>query len=216
MGPGRTARAVVATVATVGIGMVLMANFVTRLVTSALNYWLGFMVDFTVAGFFLAHTLTYLHRPLLISCLVVLAGLGLYGLMEYVFHRWIYHGRRSPAATGHLLHHVNPQAPIAVPFFFPAMAAVILWFLFRPVLGEGEASLMVAVLVSNFVYYGLLHHCQHHGRLKVRYFLGIRRHHLIHHHFPDRNFGLTTTLWDWVFGTHHLSARDLRTGEASI
>ncbi len=144
-----------------------MANFVTRLVTSALNYWLGFMVDVTVAGFFLAHTLTSMHRPLLISCLVVLAGLGLYGLLEYVFHRWIYHG------------------------------------------------LMVAVLVSNFVYYGLLHHSQHHSRLKVRYFLSTRSHHLIHHHFPDRNFGLTTTLWDWVFRTHYLSARDLRTGEAS-
>ena len=96
------------------------------------------------------------------------------------------------------------------------MAAVTLWFLFRPVLGEGEASLMVAVLVSNFVYYGLLHHSQHHSRLKVRYFLSTRSHHLIHHHFPDRNFGLTTTLWDRVFGTHYLSARDLRTGEASI
>lgn len=154
--------------------MVLMATFVTRLVTSALNYWLGFMVDLTVAGFFFVHTLRYLHRPLVISGLVVLAGLGLYGLMEYFFHRWIYHGRRSPAATGHLLHHENPQAPIAVPFFFPAMAAGTLWFLFRPILGEGEASLMVAVLVSNFVYYGLLHHRQHHGRLKVRYFLRIQ------------------------------------------
>jgi len=205
----------VAAIATDGISIVLMANFVTRLVTSALNYWLGFMVDLTVAGFFLAHTLTSMHRPLLISCLVVLAGLGLYGLLEYVFHRWIYHGRRSPATTGHLLHHENPQAPIAVPFFLPAIAAVTLWFLFRPVLGEGEASLMVAVLVSNFVYYGLLHHSQHHSRLKVRYFLSTRSHHLIHHHFPDRNFGLTTTLWDRVFGTHYLSARDLRTGEAS-
>jgi sterol desaturase/sphingolipid hydroxylase (fatty acid hydroxylase superfamily) len=96
------------------------------------------------------------------------------------------------------------------------MAAVTLWFLFRSVLGDEEASLMVAVLVSNFVYYGLLHHRQHHCRLKVRYFLRIRSHHLIHHQFPDRNFGLTTTLWDWVFGTHYLSARDLRTGEASI
>ena len=205
-----------AAIATDGMSIVLMANFVTRLVTSALNYWLGFMVDVTVAGFFLAHTLTSMHRPLLISCLVVLAGLGLYGLLEYVFHRWIYHGRRSPATTGHLLHHENPQAPIAVPFFLPAMAAVTLWFLFRPVLGEGKASLMVAVLVSNFVYYGLLHHSQHHSRLKVRYFLSTRSHHLIHHHFPDRNFGLTMTLWDRVFGTHYLSARDLRTGEASI
>src|SRR5260370_20675124 len=81
------------------MSIVLMANVVTRLVTSALNYGWGFMVGVTVAGFFLGHTLTSMHRPLLISCLVVLAGLGLYGLLEYVFHRWIYHGRRSPAAS---------------------------------------------------------------------------------------------------------------------
>ena len=25
---------------------------------------------------------------------------------------------------------------------------------------------------------------------------------MVHHSFPDVNFGVTTTLWDWVFGTH--------------
>ena len=75
---------------------------------------------------------------------------------------------------------------------------------------------MVAVLVSNRVYYGLLHHRQHHGRLTARYCLAIRSQHLIHHHVLGRNFGLTTTLSGWVFGTHYPSARDLRAGEARI
>jgi 4-hydroxysphinganine ceramide fatty acyl 2-hydroxylase len=29
-------------------------------------------------------------------------------------------------------------------------------------------------------------------------------HHLIHHHHPDANFGVTTPLWDIVLGTRYV------------
>ncbi len=109
------------------------------------------------------------------------------------------------------MHHEDPQALIGLPFFFPATVAFALWFLFRRLLGEGEASLMMAAVATNFLYYGLLHHGHHHGRLKAGYFQRMRSYHHIHHHFPDRNFGLTMTLWDWVFGTHYLSGKRSRT-----
>jgi 4-hydroxysphinganine ceramide fatty acyl 2-hydroxylase len=192
--------------------MGLIANALTRLATSHFNYWFGFMVDAAVAVSFWMLALRYVRGTWATWISVLLAGLSLYGLMEYLFHRWIYHGGRSPAATGHLMHHEDPQALIGLPFFFPATVAFALWFLFRRLLGEGEASLMMAAVATNFLYYGLLHHSHHHGRLKAGYFQRMRSYHHIHHHFPDRNFGLTMTLWDWVFGTHYLSGKRSRTG----
>src|SRR5438552_12878813 len=50
---------------------------------------------------------------------------------------------------------------------------------------------------------GLLHHGLPHGRLPVRAFRILRS----HHQFPDRNVGVTMTVWDWEFGTHDLSRR---------
>ena len=199
-----------------------IANALTRLTASPFNYWFGFIVDATVAVYFLVHALRSVVGTWATCSLVVVAGLGLYRLMEYSFHRWVYHDRRSPATAGHLLHHGDPQAPIGLPFFVPATGAFALWFLFRRPLGEGEASVMLAAVVTNFVYYGLLHHSQHHHRrLKAGYFYTMRSHHLIHHHFPDRNFGVTMTPWDWVFGTHYLSAKrsciaGLRMGSARM
>jgi sterol desaturase/sphingolipid hydroxylase (fatty acid hydroxylase superfamily) len=192
--------------------MWIMATPGVRLVTGTFNYWFGFLVDATVAGWFLARALTHIHHGLAACILLVLAGLGLYGMMEYLFHRWVYHGPRSPAATGHLMHHQDPQALIGLPFFFPAMAAFALWFLFRRLIGDGEASLMMTAVVANFLYYGLLHHSEHHGRPKAKYFQTMRSHHLIHHHSPECNFGLTMTFWDWVFGTHYLSGKRSRPG----
>jgi hypothetical protein len=192
--------------------MGLIANALTRLATSHFNYWLGFMVDAAVAVTFWMFALRYVRGTWATCISVVLAGLSLYGLMEYLFHRWIYHGERTPAATGHLMHHEDPHALIGLPFFFPATVGFVLWFLLRRILGEGWASLMMAAVATNFLYYGLLHHTYHHGRWKAGYFQRMRRYHLIHHHFPDRNFGLTMTLWDWVFGTHYLSGKRSRAG----
>jgi hypothetical protein len=111
------------------ISMGLIANALTRLTTSHFNYWFGFMVDAAVAVSFCMFALRYLRGSWATWISVVLAGLSLYGLMEYLFHRWIYHGGGSPAATGHLMHHDDPQALIALPFFFPATVALALWFL---------------------------------------------------------------------------------------
>ena len=67
----------------------------------------------------------------------------------------------------------------------------------------------------SFLYYELVHHGLHHWTLKARPFRLLRSHHRIHHQFPDRNFGVTMTVWDWVFGTHYLGGSQLRLRRAA-
>ena len=39
-------------------------------------------------------------------------------------------------------------------------------------------------------------------RMKRKYFLWVRRHHMLHHaQTPDKRFGVSSPIWDYVFGT---------------
>jgi sterol desaturase/sphingolipid hydroxylase (fatty acid hydroxylase superfamily) len=186
-------------------------NALMRLVRAPANYWAGMLLDAGIAVWLLVHAARVPQRPWMIGGTVLfLGGLCPYSLVEYVVHRWFYHHPLSPGAFGHRLHHSNPQAPIALPCCVTAIVELGLWGALRPTLGDGEASVLVAALVIGFVFYGLLHHAPHHQRLSWRYLRILRGHHRIHHEFPAKNYGVTATVWDWVFGTHYLLTKPSR------
>jgi len=133
-----------------------------------------------------------------------LAGLVLWSLMEYTLHRNALHRWRyfSPM---HGLHHATPLAFIGTPtwmsvsilsvgIFIPA------WWGFGFNVADG---LMVGVM-SGYWWYGVVHHVIHHAtdRTSPGYFNDLRTWHLRHHYSPKSgNFGVTTSVWDHVFGT---------------
>jgi sterol desaturase/sphingolipid hydroxylase (fatty acid hydroxylase superfamily) len=54
-----------------------------------------------------------------------------------------------------------------------------------------------------YLWYDLLHYAIHRGPLRSRLGAALRRNHLMHHYMlPERRFGVSTTLWDHVFGTN--------------
>jgi len=46
-----------------------------------------------------------------------------------------------------------------------------------------------------------VHDAVHHRKWKWSWFRRIQHHHLVHHRFNDRNFGMWTRFWDQLFGT---------------
>ncbi|HTA64790.1 MAG TPA: sterol desaturase family protein, partial [Xanthomonadaceae bacterium] len=142
------------------------------------------------------------------ALLVVMAGLLLFTLVEYCFHRWIFHGSRSLEAfrQGHWNHHVDPLCVAALPFFLPPALILILVGLFDLAMPLGYAVLLAGAIACGYTCYDLSHYIIHNRRF--RHPLGRRwaASHHIHHHHPDRNFGVTTPLWDYALGTRHVSA----------
>ena len=64
--------------------------------------------------------------------------------------------------------------------------------------------------MAGYISYGTPHHLDHHininalpGKLLKR----SRANHRIHHKMRDTNYGVTTTFWDRVFGTHYQSKK---------
>lgn len=136
-----------------------------------------------------------------------LAGLMLFTLVEYSFHRWMFHGSVPLFAPGHLRHHENPHGDDAMPFFLPPIGLLMIVAVLGVLMPAAFALLVTGGLAAGYALYGLSHDIIHATRF--RHPIGRRwaANHHIHHFHPDRNFGVSTPLWDIVLGTRHVSKR---------
>jgi sterol desaturase/sphingolipid hydroxylase (fatty acid hydroxylase superfamily) len=175
-----------------------------RMVYSSANYWAGMLSDLAAALAFLALGLYRLSGRWVVAAGVVIVGFMVYGLLEYVVHRWVLHGPPSMARRGHARHHAEPGALISTPLFVVIIMALAIWWLLGLVLPAGLAALLVFGMYAGYNYFAFLHHAQHHRGHDLARFAHWRRldrlHHL-HHHRQVVNFGISTTLWDRLFGT---------------
>ena len=142
----------------------------------------------------------------------VLGGLAFWTLLEYVLHRWVFHFRPDPRSELqrdvsfliHGVHHDWPYDPdrLVMPPVVAVVIALAIGFPMRAALGPTWFAPAFAGLLAGYLWYDLTHYATHH--LKPRTALGEmqRRNHMVHHFkHPDQLYGVTTPLWDFVFGT---------------
>jgi sterol desaturase/sphingolipid hydroxylase (fatty acid hydroxylase superfamily) len=141
------------------------------------------------------------------AAVTILCGLTLFSLVEYAFHRWLFHGYVELMAQGHRQHHENPAGYDALPFFVPPLAMLALAGVLATFAPTGIALLLTGALAAGYAAYGLGHTAIHSRRFRQRLTRRWAANHHIHHHHPDRNFGVTTPLWDIVLGTRYVPAR---------
>jgi sterol desaturase/sphingolipid hydroxylase (fatty acid hydroxylase superfamily) len=136
------------------------------------------------------------------------AGAFTWTFLEYVIHRWLGHDGRfrgNPFGVEHVRHHIegNYFAPtwkkLLVTPVFAGILAVPATLLLGPALGIAY----VAGLIGFYGLYELLHRLEHVWEGMGPYGRWARRHHFTHHFVDARyNHGVTTPLWDLVFGTY--------------
>jgi sterol desaturase/sphingolipid hydroxylase (fatty acid hydroxylase superfamily) len=139
----------------------------------------------------------------LASLLVFLAGLLLFSLIEYAFHRWLFHGTEQAMQRGHMRHHADPQGIGTLPFFLPPLFLAVLVALFSRLLELDYALLLGGGIACGYFVYGQCHAWIHRTRFKHPLARRWAASHHVHHHHPDRNFGVTSPLWDVVLGTRY-------------
>jgi sterol desaturase/sphingolipid hydroxylase (fatty acid hydroxylase superfamily) len=132
-----------------------------------------------------------------------LCGLGVWTLIEYAMHRFLFHGV-EPFQSLHAAHHRRPLALIATPTYISAsLLLLVVWLPAVLVSGlELGSGLALGVTVGYFVY-GVMHHGVHHWRAKGRWMRRCKREHAIHHHQLEVNYGVTMLWWDRAFGSKH-------------
>ena len=125
-------------------------------------------------------------------------------LLEYLLHGFVLH--RIPVfAAMHAVHHDSPRAYVGTPTW---VTLGIIWLVvFLPAwrgVSFNVASGMTAGVMMGFLWYGIVHHVIHYRRPRylAAWMLAARHWHLRHHYATRQgNFGVTTPLWDYVFGT---------------
>jgi sterol desaturase/sphingolipid hydroxylase (fatty acid hydroxylase superfamily) len=115
-------------------------------------------------------------------------GLVAWTLAEYITHRFVLH---AIAPVQHGIHHARPRDAVDKIFWQIWLAFAVLY----PMLG---GAIMAGVLVA-YAWYLLVHYCAHHHSTILP--ASVLKHHLDHHRFANRNYGVTTKFWDRVFGT---------------
>ena len=135
--------------------------------------------------------------------LICLAGLSLWGFVEYLMHRFILH-RLPVIRLLHAKHHSRPSAYVGTPLWvsfsgFTLVAFLPLW----AIAGCDVASGITCGLIVGYVWYLLVHDAVHRWRLGYSWIRKARLRHLLHHRAgePSGNFGVTTDFWDSVFFT---------------
>lgn len=163
--------------------------------------------------------ISYLLYLTLTRGVSVLSTLGLlflgaitWTLIEYGLHRYLFHW--APPASSkflqqmmfliHGVHHDYPWDPdrLVIPPLVSGLIGAVLWLPTKWVFGAPMHYSYFAGIVLGYVIYDIGHYAWH--NLKPRTALGryLRSYHLVHHFkTPLRRYGVSSPVWDYVFGT---------------
>ncbi len=144
-----------------------------------------------------------------------LGGLFVWTFAEYTLHRFVFHFRpRNPTQERitflfHGVHHATPQdkTRLVMPPVVSIPLASAFYGLFRLVLGRllglrAWADALFAGFGSGYLAYDLIHYATHHFPMRKGAWKFLKRYHMLHHYkTPNARFGVSSPLWDGVFGT---------------
>ena len=183
-----------------------LLNAILRLSKTPLNYWAEFAIDIPFGAVMIFTCLRSKDFGPIAFVLTILLGLFLFSIIEYSFHRWLFHGSVQIMAQGHRAHHENPLGYDSLPFFLPALSLLALTVVFVMLMPAKYAFLLTGTIALGYVIYGLSHFTIHHHLFHYVPARNWAAHHHIHHFHAETNFGVTTPLWDIVFGTRYRRA----------
>jgi sterol desaturase/sphingolipid hydroxylase (fatty acid hydroxylase superfamily) len=144
-----------------------------------------------------------------------LIGLFIWTPSEYLLHRFVFHyppkGARQERIVYlfHGIHHHQPQekSRLVMPPVVSIPLSAVFYGLFTLILGvilgvPHWVGPMVSGFTIGYLNYDLTHYATHHLPLKGRWLKYLKRYHMLHHYkTPNARFGVSSPLWDIVFGT---------------
>jgi len=165
-----------------------------------------------IAGFLLY--VSMYENGLGIGPMLAMGALGLvvWSLTEYLVHRFIFHFPTTRRTTRYLLflfHGIHHHAPsdktrLVMPptgsiLIIGAMSGVYATFIPSPWIEP-----FLGFFIMGYIIYDYIHYVLHFHTLRGPIGGFLKRHHMMHHHrMHHANFGVSSPLWDVIFGTYH-------------
>ncbi len=133
--------------------------------------------------------------------LLAALGYAAWGLVEYLVHGVLAHRLRSFVSPLHGAHHADPRRVFTSPIAW-APVALLLWLGGSAIAGPLPAGGVVLGLLAGFLHYEYVHWRFHFREPRSPRERRLRAHHLAHHYRRPRSYyGVSTSLWDAVFGS---------------
>ncbi|KAJ3640908.1 hypothetical protein Zmor_027441 [Zophobas morio] len=153
----------------------------------------------------------------LYSCLHMslstLIGVVMSTLVEYAFHRWIFHSVPSGENKMmiyihffiHGLHHKAPFDPrtTVIPPVATTVLAYLFYLLYSVFLARSVVFFVMTGMIMGYITYELTHYYMHFGAPNENsYFHYLKRIHNQHHfNHHDKVFGVSNMFWDTIFNS---------------
>ncbi|ULQ55360.1 sterol desaturase family protein [Flavihumibacter rivuli] len=142
------------------------------------------------------------------------AGLFIFGMFfwtffEYIMHRWVFHMiAESPRAQkvvyvmhGNHHHYPRDKERLFMPPVPSLILASIIFSIQYLILGR-NAFIFFPGFMLGYLLYGSMHYAIHAWNPPFKWMKPLwRNHHLHHYKNEHQGFGVSTTIWDRVFGT---------------
>uniref|UniRef100_F1KSC8 Fatty acid 2-hydroxylase n=1 Tax=Ascaris suum TaxID=6253 RepID=F1KSC8_ASCSU len=175
--------------------------------------WMPLVIFFTARGFRLVFTHYGFLQGLLIWAILFTLGVLAWTLLEYILHRFAFHWRPNPKSPNqivlhfllHGLHHKTPMDGKRLVFPpVPALPIVLFfYFVYVTLLPYDIFCCFGAGKLFGYIIYDVSHYYLHHGNPRPSTNFHFRKVYHHNHHFKefDLAFGISTVIWDHVFGT---------------
>ncbi len=177
---------------------------------SRIHWSVPLYIYIPVIAYFLYHSAIEVKLNVLSIIVLLILGIFFWTLLEYVLHRFIFHyepktdfGKKIHFVF-HGVHHDYPRDAkrlVMVPTVSIPLA-VFFYFLSLFILGASLSKPFFAGLVLGYLIYDMMHFALHHFGFKNQLLLELKKHHMKHHYSePNKSFGVSSPLWDYIFGT---------------
>jgi 4-hydroxysphinganine ceramide fatty acyl 2-hydroxylase len=164
---------------------------------------------FVVGSTSLYFAMTSTDIPVFIGLAVLLLGILGFSLLEYLMHRYIYHMEPDTPVKDkiqynmHGVHHDYPKDKdrLTLPPFITVAYAVIFYFVFTFLMGDYGLFFLPGFMIGYSAYLGV-HYIVHAYQPPKNFLKTLWINHAIHHYKdPDVAYGVSSPLWDYIFGT---------------
>lgn len=160
------------------------------------------------------YLLWYFHNYIqpsfiLLSC-VFLAGVFSWTFFEYILHRFLFHlvsdagWMKRFSYIVHGIHHEYPKDKqrLVMPPVPSIILAATFFIFFRLIMGSFVFAFFSGFMIG-YLSYAMIHYSMHAFRAPKNAFKFFWEYHNIHHYkHSDKAFGVSSPLWDHIFGTY--------------
>ena len=172
--------------------------------------WLPQIMYVMLIGLFFWYGINKLNLHFGWMLLVAASGFLFWTFTEYMVHRFLYHTESESETLnniqfkGHTIHHQHPIDPsrLAMPPLPSIILSSLFLGLFYLIMGIWAVAFWSG-FIAGYLVYITFHYYQH--QIKTPRIPTLKKlwlYHQIHHYSnPYAAFGVSTLLWDYVFGT---------------